>query len=93
MMKKFVPGLAALGLFMARHLMETYQLPICMINGAVGGTIIESHQRNPANPTNSGTIYGRLLSRVQQAHLLCGANGLAALTFCNVPIAAARRLE
>ena len=42
-------------------------MPICMINGAVGGTRIDQHQRNPADPEDVATIYGRLLWRVQQA--------------------------
>ena len=41
-----------------------------------GGTLIEAHQRNPANPTDPETIYGRLLNRVQQARLTHGIRGV-----------------
>ena len=51
---------------------EQHQIPICLINGAVGGTRIDQHQRNPLDPTDVATIYGRLLWRVQQAKLTHG---------------------
>lgn len=47
------------GMDLARHLVESQKIPICIINGAVGGTRIDQHQRNPANPTDATTIYGR----------------------------------
>jgi len=53
-------------------LVEKEQIPICIINGAVGGTRIDQHQRNSADPTDVATIYGRLLWRVQQAKLTHG---------------------
>ena len=49
------------GMDLAKHLVESQKIPICIINGAVGGTRIDQHQRNPANPTDAATIYGRLL--------------------------------
>ena len=60
---------------LAKHLVETQKIPICIINGAVGGTLIEAHLRNPANPTDRETIYGRLLNRVRQAGLTHGIRG------------------
>ena len=51
-------------------------MPICIINGAVGGTRIDQHQRNDADPTDAATIYGRLLWRVQQARLTHGIRGV-----------------
>jgi hypothetical protein len=50
-------------------------MPICILNGAVGGTLIEAHQRNPLNPTDPETIYGRLLKRVELARLTHGIRG------------------
>ncbi|MCE9546061.1 MAG: DUF2341 domain-containing protein [Planctomycetia bacterium] len=64
------------GLELARRLMEKHKMPICVINGAVGGTRIDQHQRNPADPTDVATIYGRLLWRVQQACLTHGIRGV-----------------
>ena len=57
------------GMELGRRLSEQHQIPICLINGAVGGTRIDQHQRNPLDPTDVSTIYGRLLWRVQQAKL------------------------
>lgn len=64
------------GLVMGKRLVETSKLPICLVNGAVGGTRIDQHQRNAADPTDATTIYGRLLWRVQQARLTHGVRGI-----------------
>lgn len=60
------------GMELGRRLVESQKVPICIINGAVGGTRIDQHQRNDADPTEASTIYGRLLWRVQQAKLTHG---------------------
>jgi len=60
------------GMELAKRLVETRQVPICIINGAVGGTRIDQHQRNEADPTDLQTIYGRLLWRVREARLTHG---------------------
>lgn len=57
------------GMELARNLVDRHQVPICIINGAVGGTLIEAHQRNDASPVDPATLYGRLLDRVQRASL------------------------
>ena len=65
------------GMDLARHLVESQKIPICIINGAVGGTRIDQHQRNPANPTDATTIYGRILARAsRQARLTHGIRGV-----------------
>ncbi|HUY34269.1 MAG TPA: DUF2341 domain-containing protein [Pirellulales bacterium] len=64
------------GMEIARRLVENQKMPICVINGAVGGTRIDQHQRNPADPTDVATIYGRLLWRVRQARLTHGIRGV-----------------
>lgn len=64
------------GYDLAQHLVDTQHVPICIINGAVGGTRIDQHQRQPLNPTDLETIYGRLLWRVQQAGLTHGIRGI-----------------
>jgi hypothetical protein len=64
------------GMDLARHLVESQKIPVCIINGAVGGTRIDQHQRNQANPTDKETIYGRMLARVQQAGLTHGIRGV-----------------
>ncbi|MFM7149512.1 MAG: DUF2341 domain-containing protein, partial [Gemmataceae bacterium] len=55
------------GLELAKRLMESHKVPICIINGAVGGTRIDQHQRNSDHPEDPSTIYGRALRRVRQA--------------------------
>lgn len=64
------------GMELGRRLVESEKIPICIINGAVGGTRIDQHQRNDADPTDVSTIYGRLLWRVQQAKLTHGIRGV-----------------
>ena len=60
------------GMELGRRLVESEKIPICIINGAVGGTRIDQHQRNNDDPTDVSTIYGRQLWRVQQAKLTHG---------------------
>ncbi|MEA3212584.1 MAG: hypothetical protein QOE70_5641 [Chthoniobacter sp.] len=64
------------GLDLARRLVESQKMPICILNGAVGGTRIDQHQRNAADPEDVTTIYGRLLWRVRQARLTHGIRGV-----------------
>ncbi|MCE9556136.1 MAG: DUF2341 domain-containing protein, partial [Planctomycetes bacterium] len=64
------------GMELAKRLVEGQKMPICIINGAVGGTRIDQHQRNAQNPTDMGTIYGRMLWRIQAARLTHGIRGV-----------------
>ena len=64
------------GMELARRLVENQRIPICILNGAVGGTRIDQHQRNPDNPQDMTTIYGRLLWRVSEAKLTHGIRGV-----------------
>ncbi|MBM3980618.1 MAG: DUF2341 domain-containing protein [Planctomycetes bacterium] len=64
------------GMELGRRLVEAHKVPVCFINGAVGGTRIDQHQRNPADPEDMTTIYGRLLWRVRQAKLTHGVRGI-----------------
>ncbi|MBL8895997.1 MAG: DUF2341 domain-containing protein [Planctomycetes bacterium] len=57
---------------LARGLVDAHQIPICIVNGAVGGTRIDQHQRNEADPTDLRTIYGRVLTRLRAAKLTHG---------------------
>lgn len=61
---------------LGKRLVETEKMPICIINGAVGGTRIDQHGRNHENPTDETTIYGRLLWRVREARLTHGIRGI-----------------
>ncbi len=60
------------GMELAKNLLKSQKVPICIINGAQGGTRIDQHQRNPKDHEDLETIYGRLLWRVRQAHLSHG---------------------
>jgi hypothetical protein len=60
------------GMELAKRLVQGQQVPICIFNGAVGGTRIDQHQRNDLNRTDLDSIYGRLLWRIQQARLTHG---------------------
>ena len=64
------------GLELGKRLVENHKMPICIINGAVGGSRIDQHQRNPSNPEDVATIYGRALWRVRQAKLTHGIRGI-----------------
>ena len=64
------------GIDLARHLVERHKMPICILNGAVGGTRIDQHQPNPKDHADSGTIYGRLLTRIKAAKLSHGIRGV-----------------
>jgi hypothetical protein len=60
------------GMELAKRLVASQKMPIFIINGAVGGSRIDQHQRNEATPVDLTTIYGRILWRVQQARLTHG---------------------
>jgi hypothetical protein len=64
------------GYDLAKHLVKTRGIPVCMLNGAVGGTRIDQHQRNATDPAALDTIYGRLLWRVSEARLTHGIRGI-----------------
>jgi len=64
------------GMVMAKTLLDSFNVPICILNGGVGGTRIGQHQRDRNNPENLSTIYGRLLSRVRKADLLTKVRGI-----------------
>lgn len=57
------------GAKMANILMNDYQIPIAVFNGAFGGSRISYHARRDDLPTDLATNYGRLLYRLQQAKL------------------------
>jgi len=69
-------SVGSFGLRMAELLMSRYQVPIALINGAVGGTSSGQHQRNDLDPADLSTIYGRLLYRAGQASVAATARSL-----------------
>ncbi len=63
-------------LVLAKTLLDSFKIPICVINGAVGGTYITQHTSTPGNPSDLNSIYGRLLYRVQKAGLENNIRGI-----------------
>ena len=55
------------GLVMANQIMTTNNVPLAVINGALGGQTIAFFQRNDANHLDPTTNYGRTLRRLQKA--------------------------
>ena len=68
--------IGAWGMVLARRLVENHKIPICIMNGAVGGTRIDQHQRDDARPDDPSTLYGRLLSRLRAARLTHGVRAV-----------------
>ena len=61
---------------LGRRLIEKHKVPIFLVNGAVGGTRVDQHQRKAENPEDTTTIYGRLLWRLRRAKLTHGIRGV-----------------
>ncbi|MHC4200981.1 MAG: DUF2341 domain-containing protein, partial [Planctomycetota bacterium] len=64
------------GMELAKRLVASQKVPIFIVNAAVGGTRIDQHQRNEADPTDLKTIYGRMLWRVREARLTHGIRAI-----------------
>ena len=70
------------GWYLANRLVANNNMPVCIINGAVGGTRIDVHRPNPANhsvPLGAGwgeNSYADLYNRVVGAKLTHGIRGL-----------------
>jgi hypothetical protein len=69
------------GWYLANRLVTNHNMPICIINGAVGGTRIDQHRPNPAGRSLPGagnvySIYANLYNRVVGAKLTHGIRGL-----------------
>jgi hypothetical protein len=61
---------------MGQVLAHKHGIPIGLVNGAVGGTSITLHQRDPNDPMNLATIYGRMLYRATQAEVAASAKAM-----------------
>ena len=64
------------GMELAKRLVEHRRIPVCIVNGAVGGTRIDQHQRNDADPADRTTIYGRTLWRARRARIEHGIRAI-----------------
>jgi len=64
------------GMELGKRLIASEKVPVCIINGALGGTRIDQHQRNATDPADMSTIYGRWLWRLRQARLTHGVRAV-----------------
>lgn len=64
------------GMELAKEVVSRHQIPVCIIQAAVGGSRIDEHQ--PAIPDRSdlSTMYGRMLWRVRHARLTHGVRAV-----------------
>ncbi|WP_328330565.1 sialate O-acetylesterase [Kribbella sp. NBC_00382] len=61
---------------MGRRIVDTYKVPVALINGAHGGQPISFFQRNDANPDDVNTNYGRLRQRLTGAGVIGQVRGV-----------------
>ena len=54
-------------LVLAKKLLDSFGIPLGIMNGAIGGTSVAQHQRYTPQPNSLNNIYGRLLYRMQKA--------------------------
>jgi len=60
------------GMELAKQLVASQNVPVCIIQAAIGGTRIDEHQPSPGDHADLNTMYGRMLWRVRQARLTHG---------------------
>lgn len=70
------PEIGAWGLRLARRIHEAHNIPVAVINGGVGGTIIEYQLRNDDDPLDMRTIYASMLYRARKSQLAKAAKAL-----------------
>lgn len=64
------------GLQLARRIVDTYGIPVAVINGSRGGQPIGYFQRDDADPADPETNYGRLYQRLDAAGLADGIDAV-----------------
>jgi len=69
------------GWYLANSIVATYNMPVCFIQGAVGGTRIDQHQPNPAGHGLPGagnvySIYANIYNQVIGGNLGYGIRGV-----------------
>jgi len=64
------------GAVMARQILDSFSMPVCILNGAVGGTPVNYHLADPNDHYNTNTNYGRLLTRAKNAGLDQNISGI-----------------
>lgn len=69
-------GIGQWPLVIAKSILDSFNIPVCILNGAVGGTTITQHTSTPGNPEDLNSIYGRLLYRVKKSGLENSIRGI-----------------
>lgn len=64
------------GIRMAHRIMDTYQVPVAVVNGAENGRSIEFFQRVDSRPDDPRTNYGRLRQRLVSAGVIHAVRGV-----------------
>lgn len=65
----FGPSVSSWGASIQQLIAERYQIPTCIVNWGAGGTILTHHLKKSENLYDLGTIYGRLMYRLDKAGL------------------------
>ena len=74
---EITPRTGIFGVEFQRRVAEKYQMPTCVINGAMAGaSILDLTARNPNNHADASTGYGILLNYAQQTGLLPNLKGI-----------------
>ncbi|MFT5465064.1 MAG: hypothetical protein ACI8UO_000150 [Verrucomicrobiales bacterium] len=60
------------GMELAKQLVDSQQVPVCIIQAAVGGSRIDEHVPSPDDRADLTSMYGHMLWRVEQARLTHG---------------------
>lgn len=60
------------GMELGKRLLESRKVPVCIIQAAIGGSRIDEHLPTPNDRSDLSTMYGRMLWRLQEAHLTHG---------------------
>ncbi|MEP7263849.1 MAG: sialate O-acetylesterase [Bacteroidota bacterium] len=64
------------GIRLAKMLCDSFNIPICIINGSRPGTSITEHQPSASNPQDLNTFYGRLYYRTIKAKVNLAAKAM-----------------
>ncbi|MBF0433579.1 MAG: T9SS type A sorting domain-containing protein [Fibrobacteria bacterium] len=64
------------GIIFSRLIVDTYNIPVAIFNGAMGGANIDYFHRNDSEPEDLSTNYGRLLHRVKTTGLQNSIRGI-----------------
>lgn len=64
------------GMELAKRLVDSRQVPVCIIQAAIGGSRIDEHLPSPDDHGELTTMYGRMLWRVREARLTHGVHAV-----------------